>query len=161
MTHPSCSYAKPHYLITTYESTLLVFGGEITTESASNSEQVMLLRLQALNIHVPDWESNGSLWPHIHHRILAALLAAQITAVAYFAVKEFLFTPILLILPLLTLVFHVYCKRTWRPLIERVSLFMATEEVTVQPSTTTVVAAYTPIYLRADAARIHDQASTQ
>lgn len=121
----------------------------------------LVQRNQALNIHVPDWESNGSLWPHIHHRILAALLAAQITAVAYFAVKEFLFTPILLILPLLTLVFHVYCKRTWRPLIERVSLFMATEEVTVQPSTTTVVAAYTPIYLRADAARIHDQASTQ
>lgn len=98
-------------------------------------------------MHVPDWESNGSLWPHIHHRILAALLASQITAVAYFAVKEFVWTPILLILPVLTLIFHVYCKRNFRPLIDRVSLYMATEDYP-ELSTSAIVEAYTPIYLR-------------
>jgi hypothetical protein len=99
-------------------------------------------------VHVPDWESNGSLWPHIHHRILAALLAAQITALAYFAVKEFLWTPILLILPILTLIFHVHCNRKFRPLIDHVSLYMATEEYPVQLTTSAIVEAYTPIYLR-------------
>jgi hypothetical protein len=118
-------------------------------------------RNQALNVHVPDWESNGSLWPHIHHRILAALLASQITAIVYFAVKEFKFTPILLILPFLTLIFHIVCKRTYRPLIERVSLFMATSETKVQPSVSDIVQAYTPIYLREGAPGIDRRDSSE
>ncbi|KAG0592601.1 hypothetical protein KC19_1G265900 [Ceratodon purpureus] len=118
-------------------------------------------RNQALNVHVPDWESNGSLWPHIHHRILAALLAAQITAIAYFAVKEFVWTPILLLLPFLTLLFHVYCNRKFRPLIEHVSLHMATEEYPVQPTTSAIVEAYTPIYLRADSPGIDRRDSSE
>lgn len=120
-----------------------------------------MLRLQALNVHVPDWESNGSLWPHIHHRILAALLAAQITAIVYFAVKEFLYTPILLLLPVLTLVFHVFTKRKFKPLIERVSLAMATKEMREQPSVSDIVEAYTPIYLREGAPGIDRRDSSE
>jgi len=107
----------------------------------------LVQRNQALKVHVPDWESNGRMWPHIHNRFLAALLVAQITALGYFAVKKFAYTVFLIILPILTFAFYLYCKRNFYPSFAVVSLYVASDVVKETPSTNTIVEAYTPTCL--------------
>lgn len=103
--------------------------------------------LQALNVRVPDWESFGSMWPHIHNRVLCALVVAQITGLGYFSVKSFPYTPILIILPILSLFFYLFCKRNYYPSFAVVSLYVASEVSKEMPTMTSITEAYTPIYL--------------
>ncbi|KAG0604384.1 hypothetical protein M758_10G168100 [Ceratodon purpureus] len=104
-------------------------------------------RNAALNVNVPDWESNGRMWPHIHNRFLAALLVSQITALGYFAVKKFPYTVFLIFPIIATYAFYLYCKRNFYPSFAVVSLEVASQPVKETPSTTTIVEAYTPTCL--------------
>lgn len=115
--------------------------------------------LQALNVHVPDLESHGSMWPHIHNRILAALFVAQITALGYFGVKEFLFTPILIILPVATVIFYMFCKKNYYPSIVVVSLWTAAETPKSRPSEGAIAYEYTPSCLQEGHPGIRDRRS--
>lgn len=110
-------------------------------------------------MHVPDFESHGSMWPHIHNRILAALFVAQITAIGYFGVKEFPFAPILIILPVLTVLFYMFCKKNYYPSIKVVSLYVAADIPKAQPSVATVAEAYTPTCLQEGHPGIRDRRS--
>lgn len=116
-------------------------------------------RNQALNVHVPDFESHGSMWPHIHNRILAALFVAQITALGYFGVKEFLFTPILIILPVATVIFYMFCKKNYYPSIVVVSLWTAAETPKSRPSEGAIAYEYTPSCLQEGHPGIRDRRS--
>lgn len=119
----------------------------------------LVMRNQALNVHVPDFESHGSFWPHIHNRILAALFVAQITAIGYFGVKEFPFAPIIIILPVLTVVFYMFCKKNYYPSIKVVSLSVAADVPKSQPSSAVITDAYTPVVLQEDHPGIRDRRS--
>lgn len=103
--------------------------------------------LQALKVQVPEWESNGRMWPHIHNRFLGSLLVSQITALGYFAVQQFPYTVFLIFLPILTFGFYVYCKRNFYPSFAVVSLYVASQPVKETVSTNTIVEAYTPTCL--------------
>ena len=103
--------------------------------------------LQALNVRVPDWESFGSMWPHIHNRVLCALVVAQITGLGYFSVKAFPYTPVLIILPVLSWCFYLFCKRNYYPSFAVVSLYVASEVSKEMPTMNSITEAYTPIYL--------------
>jgi hypothetical protein len=105
------------------------------------------LGLQALNVYVPDWESNGRMWPHIHNRFLAALLVSQITALGYFAVKQFPYTVFLIFPILATFAFYLFCKRNFYPSFAVVSLSVASQPAKEIPSTAAIVEAYTPTCL--------------
>nr|CAN64310.1 hypothetical protein VITISV_037471 [Vitis vinifera] len=48
----------------------------------------LILRNQALKVYVPSYESNGRMWPHIHVRLIGALLLYQVTMLGYFGVKR-------------------------------------------------------------------------
>jgi hypothetical protein len=119
----------------------------------------LVMRNQALNVHVPDFESHGSMWPHIQNRILAALFVAQLTAIGYFGVKEFAPTPILIILPVLTVVFYMFCKKNYYPSIKEVSLYVAADVPKSQPSSAVITEAYTPIVLQEDHPGIRERRS--
>lgn len=119
----------------------------------------MGLHLQALNVHVPDWESHGSFWPHIHNRILAALLVAQITALGYFGVKQFPYTPILVILPVVSAIFFMFCRNNYYPSIRYVSLWTASEVPKAKPPSEAIIEAYTPICLQEGHPGIRDRRS--
>lgn len=108
----------------------------------------LVMRNQALNVHVPDFESHGSFWPHIHNRVLAALFVAQITAIGYFGIKEFPFSPFLIVLPILTVVFYMFCKKNYYPSIKVVSLYVAADVHKAQPSAESIAHAYTPVPLQ-------------
>jgi hypothetical protein len=61
---------------------------------------------------VPDFESGGRMYPHIHKRFLASLFVSQITLLGYFGIMKFTATPVLIPLPILTFVFHLYTKKS-------------------------------------------------
>lgn len=107
----------------------------------------LVTRHAALNIQVPEWESNGRMWPHIHNRFLGALLVSQITALGYFAVKKFPYTVFLIFLPIATFAFYLYCKRNFYPSFAVVSLYVASQPVKETPSMVSIVEAYTPTCL--------------
>lgn len=119
----------------------------------------LIMRNQALNVHVPDWESHGSFWPHIHNRILAALLVAQITALGYFGVKQFPYTPILVILPVASAIFFMFCRNNYYPSIRYVSLWTASEVPKAKPPSEAIIEAYTPICLQEGHPGIRDRRS--
>ncbi|KAH7841026.1 hypothetical protein Vadar_024624 [Vaccinium darrowii] len=52
----------------------------------------LVLRNQALKVYVPSYESYGRMWPHIHTRLVAALVLFQVTMFGYFGIKEFIYT---------------------------------------------------------------------
>jgi len=99
------------------------------------------------------------MWPHIHNRILAALLVAQITALGYFAVKEFRYTAVLLVLPVCTVVFYMFCRNNYYPSISVVSLWVAAEVPKAKPSYDAIIQAYTPPCLQEGHPGIRDKRS--
>lgn len=83
----------------------------------------------------PEYESAGAFWTHVHGRIIAALIIEHLTLIGLFLVngpisfvktspgqsvkdkilryvrESFSSTPFMVALPILTLVFHNYCKK--------------------------------------------------
>lgn len=104
----------------------------------------ILLPLQALKVYVPDFESGGRMWPHIHTRILAALFIGQITMMGYFGIKKFPYAVLVLFLPLFTIFFSSMCKLNFYPSFNVTSLAIASEDVKESPPIRKIVEAYTP-----------------
>ncbi|KAH9308363.1 hypothetical protein KI387_036274, partial [Taxus chinensis] len=104
----------------------------------------IVLRNQALNVYVPSYESNGRMWPHIHIRILAAIVLSQITMIGYFSAKEFVYSPLLIPLPFMSVAFGYVCKKRFYSSFCVTSLEVACNDVKEAPSLPTIVEAYTP-----------------
>ncbi|GAQ89689.1 hypothetical protein KFL_005510040 [Klebsormidium nitens] len=66
---------------------------------------------QALNVIVPEYESGGRMYPHIHKRFVASLFIAQLTLLGYMGIMKFTYTPVMIPLPVLTVVFHLFTKK--------------------------------------------------
>lgn len=91
--------------------------------------------LQIINVYDPEYESAGAFWPHVHGRIIAALILEHVTLIGIFLIKgpvafvqtspggsikakilryvrdSCSSTPFMIALPVLTMVFHHYCKK--------------------------------------------------
>ncbi|CAM6086043.1 unnamed protein product [Calypogeia fissa] len=106
-------------------------------------------RNQALKVYVPDYESGGRFWPHIHNRFLAGLVVAQITAIGYFAIKKFAFVFFLFPLLLITYLFFSITQKVFYPSFKYVSILVASEEVKEVPTLSSIVDAFTPTCLLA------------
>ncbi|KAF4398497.1 hypothetical protein G4B88_025476 [Cannabis sativa] len=65
----------------------------------------IVLCYSALKVYVTKYESYGEMWPHMVFRILAAMILYQVTMFGYFGVKEFVYTPLLVPLPIITFLF--------------------------------------------------------
>ena len=98
-------------------------------------------------MYVPSYESNGRMWPHIHSRFLAALIVYQITMIGYFAIKKFIYSPLLIPLPFATLVFAYICKKRFYTSFCVTSLEVASHDVKEVPSLSSIMDAYTPTCL--------------
>ncbi|KAH7427494.1 hypothetical protein KP509_10G046800 [Ceratopteris richardii] len=104
----------------------------------------ILMRNQALNVMVSKFESGGRFWPHLHARILAALLLAQVTMLGYFGIKKFLFVPLIIPPPIATLIFAFLCKKSYYRSFSVSPLVASCEDVKEVPSTESIVKAYMP-----------------
>jgi hypothetical protein len=89
----------------------------------------LVLRNQALKVYVPAYESYGRMWPHINNRILAALILYQVTMFGYFGVQKFVYAPLLIPLPILSVLFGIICAKRFYPSFENQALEVAAAEV--------------------------------
>lgn len=102
---------------------------------------------QALDVCVPSYESGGRMWPHMHARILAALFVSQLTMIGYFGVKKFVYVPLLIPLPIATVVFAYICRQFFYPTFKCSQLVSVADEVKEVPSVDSIAEAYTPTCL--------------
>eukprot|EP00271_Cylindrocystis_brebissonii_P014221 TRINITY_DN35505_c0_g1_i1.p1 TRINITY_DN35505_c0_g1~~TRINITY_DN35505_c0_g1_i1.p1 ORF type:complete len:740 (-),score=176.05 TRINITY_DN35505_c0_g1_i1:736-2955(-) len=87
-----------------------------------------IMKNQVLNVYRAEWESHGRMWPHMHNRILAALILSQITCLGYFGIKKFVGAVVLLPLPLLSGVYYFYAKGCFYRSFEMQSLEVASRD---------------------------------
>uniref|UniRef100_A0A5B6ZFE5 CSC1-like protein ERD4 n=1 Tax=Davidia involucrata TaxID=16924 RepID=A0A5B6ZFE5_DAVIN len=104
----------------------------------------LVLRNQVLKVYVPSYESYGRMWPHMHTRILVALLLFQATMFGYFGVKKFYFTPILIPLPILSLIFTFICKKKFYRFFQATALEVACRDLKETPNMEVVFRSFIP-----------------
>lgn len=76
----------------------------------------IIYRNQVINVYEPKYESSAAFWPLIHRHVVVALLITHITLIGLFSIKRSAAsTPLLLPLPIFTLVFHWYCTERFGP----------------------------------------------
>ncbi|KAL8170556.1 hypothetical protein V2J09_022360 [Rumex salicifolius] len=83
----------------------------------------LVYRHQIINVYDQHYESAGAFWPQVHSRIIASLLISQLLLMGLLSTKlAAKSTPLLIILPVLTIVFHQYCKRRFEPAFSKYPL---------------------------------------
>lgn len=79
--------------------------------------------MQIINVYSQQYESVGAFWPHFHSRIIASLLISQLLLMGLLSTKEAAnSTPLLVVLPVLTLAFHKFCKHRFEPAFRKYPL---------------------------------------
>ncbi|PIN20127.1 hypothetical protein CDL12_07184 [Handroanthus impetiginosus] len=80
-------------------------------------------RHQIINVYNQKYESAAAFWPHVHGRIIANLLISQLLLMGLLSTKKAAnSTPLLIVLPILTLTFHKYCKNRFEPAFRKYPL---------------------------------------
>ncbi|KAJ6308410.1 hypothetical protein OIU76_018068 [Salix suchowensis] len=83
----------------------------------------LVYRHQIINVYNQKYESAAAFWPHVHSRIIASLLISQLLLLGLLSTKKAAnSTPLLVILPILTLYFHKYCKSRFEPAFRKYPL---------------------------------------
>ncbi|KAE7996140.1 hypothetical protein FH972_000888 [Carpinus fangiana] len=110
----------------------------------------LILRNQALKVYVPSYESYGRMWPHMHKRILAALILYQVTMFGYFGTKKFVYAPLLIPLPILSLLFGYVCSKKFYRFFQDTALEVASHELKEIPNMDQVFRSFIPLSLRSE-----------
>ncbi|KAG9137217.1 hypothetical protein Leryth_025378 [Lithospermum erythrorhizon] len=104
----------------------------------------LVLRNQVLNVYVPTYESNGRWWPHMYTRIIAALTLYQVTMLGYFGVKKFIYTAVLIPLPIISFIFVFICQKKFYRFFESSALEVASRDLKELPNLERVYRSYLP-----------------
>ncbi|KAG6418996.1 hypothetical protein SASPL_121204 [Salvia splendens] len=76
----------------------------------------MVFRHQIINVYNQEYESAAAFWPDVHGRIIYALIFSQIVLMGLMGTKGIYEAPlVLIVLPVLTIFFHLYCKGRYQP----------------------------------------------
>ncbi|KAG9129424.1 hypothetical protein Leryth_018488 [Lithospermum erythrorhizon] len=102
----------------------------------------LILRNQVLNVYVPKYESYGRWWPHMHTRVIAALILYQLTMLGYFGVKKFIYTPVLIPLPIMSFIFAFICRKKFYRFFQSIALEVASRELKQLPNMEVVYRSY-------------------
>ncbi|KAJ0834680.1 putative calcium-dependent channel, 7TM region phosphate [Helianthus annuus] len=83
----------------------------------------VVYRHQIINVYHQQYESAGAFWPDVHGRIITALIVSQLLLMGLLSTKEATqSTPLLIVLPVLTIWFHRFCKGRYEPAFVRYPL---------------------------------------
>ncbi|XP_057955859.1 CSC1-like protein At3g21620 isoform X2 [Malania oleifera] len=83
----------------------------------------VVFRHQIINVYNQEYESAAAFWPDVHGRIVAALIVSQLLLMGLLSTKEASqSTPLLIMLPVLTIWFHRFCKACYEPAFVRYPL---------------------------------------
>ncbi|KAL7211361.1 hypothetical protein ACSBR2_014275 [Camellia fascicularis] len=109
----------------------------------------LVLRNQVLKVYVPSYESYGRMWPHINVRIVASLLLYQVLMVGYFGIKKFYYAPLLIPLPILSLIFAFVCRKKFYGFFQSTALEFACRELKETPNMEVIFRSFIPPSLSA------------
>lgn len=107
----------------------------------------LVLRNQVLKVYVPKYETYGRMWPHMHVRILSSLLLFQMTMVGYFGVKQFVYTPVIFPLPIMSIIFAFICNKKFYRFFQSTALEVASHELKETPNMEIVYKSFVPASL--------------
>ncbi|KAK9088455.1 hypothetical protein Scep_027537 [Stephania cephalantha] len=111
----------------------------------------LILRNQALKVYVPSYESYGRMWPHMHTRIVAALVIYQITMLGYFGAKKFVYAAFLVPLPILSIIFAYICsKKFYRSFSHDALEVLVHDETKETPDLASIFRAFIPPCLKSE-----------
>ncbi|KAF7842909.1 CSC1-like protein ERD4 [Senna tora] len=110
----------------------------------------LILRNQALKVYVPSYESYGRMWPHMNNRIIASLILYQLTMCGYFGVQKFYYTPLLIPLPILSIIFGFVCAKKFYPAFQHPALEVAAHSMKEHPNMEQIFRSFLPPSLSAD-----------
>ncbi|GLU15537.1 hypothetical protein SLE2022_320170 [Rubroshorea leprosula] len=83
----------------------------------------VVFRHQIINVYNQEYESAAAFWPDVHGRVITALVISQICLMGLLATKAAVqSTPFLIVLPVLTIWFHRFCKARYEPAFVRYPL---------------------------------------
>ncbi|KAI4303694.1 hypothetical protein MLD38_039294 [Melastoma candidum] len=119
----------------------------------------LILRNQALKVYVPAYESYGRMWPHMHTRILAALILYQVTMLGYFGVKKFFYAPFLIPAVILSFIFGYVCSKKFYRFFSSASLEVASHELKETPQLERIFLSYIPPSLSSETEEYEDALS--
>ncbi|RWR89682.1 CSC1-like protein [Cinnamomum micranthum f. kanehirae] len=90
-------------------------------------------RHQIINVYNQEYESVAAFWPHVHSRIIASLLISHLLLLGLLSTKKAAnSTPLLVVLPVLTIWFHIYCKNRFEPAFRKYPLEEAMAKDTME-----------------------------
>ncbi|CAA0815522.1 CSC1-like protein [Striga hermonthica] len=93
----------------------------------------VIYRHQIINVYSQKYESGARFWPDVHRRLIVGLVLSQLLLMGLLgtmnAAKS---TPLLLILTVLTIWFHQYCKGRFEPAFMKFPLREATRKDTIE-----------------------------
>ncbi|KAK6150094.1 hypothetical protein DH2020_017619 [Rehmannia glutinosa] len=112
----------------------------------------LVLRNQVLKVYVPKYETYGRMWPHMFIRIMASLILYQVTMIGYFSAKLFVYAPLLIPLPILSLIFTFICKKKFYRFFQSTALEVASHELKENPNMEAIFRSYIPPCLSAEKA---------
>ncbi|KAJ8620678.1 hypothetical protein MRB53_029207 [Persea americana] len=76
----------------------------------------LVLRHQIINVYNQQYESGAAFWPDVHRRIIIGMIISHILFLGLLSTKGAAHsTPLLIVLPVLTIWFHKYCKSRFEP----------------------------------------------
>lgn len=82
---------------------------------------------QIINVYNQEYESGARFWPDVHRRIIIALIVSQILLMGLMSTKHAAnSTPLILVLPVLTIWFHFFCKSRFEPAFVKFPLQVCT-----------------------------------
>lgn len=110
----------------------------------------LIAKNQVLRVYVPSYESNGRMWPHMHTRIIAALLLYQATMIGVIGLKKFYYSPILVPLLPISFIFAYICHMRFYPAFANTPLEVAQHELKETPNMDAIYTAYIPQCLKPD-----------
>ncbi|CAL9754508.1 unnamed protein product [Musa acuminata subsp. burmannicoides] len=95
-----------------------------------------VFRHQIINVYNQEYESGAAFWPDVHGRIITALIISQLLLLGLLSTKHAAnSTPLLLVLPVLTISFHRFCKNRYEPAFVKYPLQEAMMKDTLERAT--------------------------
>ncbi|XP_014509078.1 calcium permeable stress-gated cation channel 1 [Vigna radiata var. radiata] len=96
----------------------------------------VVFRHQIINVYNQEYESGAAFWPDVHFRVIIALIVSQVVLMGLLTTKRAASsTPFLIVLPILTIWFHKYCKGRFEPAFVRYPLQEAMMKDTLERAT--------------------------
>ncbi|KAH6818863.1 ERD to dehydration family protein [Perilla frutescens var. frutescens] len=96
----------------------------------------LVFRHQIINVYDQKYESAAAFWPDVHRRVIIGLIMSQLLLMGLLSTKSVAkSTPALIVLPVLTIWFHRFCKGRFEPAFVRFPLQDAVIKDTLERAT--------------------------